>query len=322
MTPSHPPPQAPGSLPAAVEQALAAGAPPQQVTGAAELLSALAEKGFGGDREAFAATQRALYALQFREDRQSFPVRRYLASEVSRVWEKHIPPAKNVPALADLAAAFRLGPEQTSMQLRHPLQRHFLEGNPTESDMKIYLRHHWHRARGFYELLIEMAQGMPLEQGSIVYENLYDEGGRDDPKKAHTFLFRPLAEHFGFPCELAEPCPHTAGLTYLNNRRRSAWYGNVAWALGILYSIELRAADALGTFYQLLRKMGVPDAKLEYHRIHMGVDEKHAAELLTITTQLVRSEEDHRTFWRAVQYHAQLAGQYYDAILEEIRAAR
>jgi pyrroloquinoline quinone (PQQ) biosynthesis protein C len=276
-----------------------------------------------GDDDAAVAYHDLLWDLHADPDRRTSALRGWIAAAGYEVEEAAIAPVELPVALEPAAFAERIQGELAALSgLVHPMSAHLFAGEPTVDEVKIYLRHHWHRSRLFFRELTDLSLGRPLAEASVLFRNLYDEGGGEDPARAHPFLLQRLLRHLGVPCDFDERPALAEARAYLNNRIRCARAANPAWGLAVLYALEAGTPATHGAIYRLLRRLGVPEEACEFHRLHMTADIEHADETLGLVADLVRAAGDQAIFLASLRHHRGLGRRYFDAIWREIQGKR
>lgn len=332
QTPQRPPspqtPQRPHDLAALARAALAPGAPAAAAARGRDAIDALARRVFGepdtgSTSDAAAVYHGLLWDLHADPDHRTYALRWWLASAGYAVEEAAIP-APPLPApLAPADFAQRIRDEQSALSgLAHPMSQHLFAGEPTRREFEVYLRHHWHRSRLFFRELTELSLGRPLAEASVLFRNLYDEGGGEDPAGAHPFLLQRLLRHLGLPCGFADRPELPEAQAYLNNRIRCARAQNPAWGLAVLFSLEYGTPATHGNIYRLLRRFDVPEDACEFHRLHMTADIEHAEETIGLIAEIVRGADDQALFLASLRHHRGLGRRYFDAIWREIQGTR
>ncbi|MCB9706217.1 MAG: iron-containing redox enzyme family protein [Myxococcales bacterium] len=305
---------------AIIEEALRPGAGPEAAAAAHAAFGALARRASGGDAAAHDRYHELLWALHADRDHRSYALRWWIAGAGYAVDEAAIAPVEIGEALAPDAFAARIREEHASRSgLRHPMSVYFFEGAPTLDEFKIYLRHHWHRSRLFYRELAELALSRELAEASVVFRNLYDEGGQEESAGAHPFLLQRLLRHLEVPCGFDDVPELTEARAYLSNRIRCARHPNPAWGLAVLFALEYGTPATHGNIYRLLRRLGVPEEACEFHRLHMTADIEHAEETVSLIAALIRGAEDQGIFLASLRHHRALGGRYFDAIWREVQ---
>ena len=273
---------------------------------------------------AFSAYHRLLWRLHVHPERLHDPLRAWLASAGYDAEEATIPlPAVDPTLDQDGFIALICAEHEARSGLRHPMSAHLFEGDPPEfAELAIYLRHHWHRSRLFYRELADFSLGRDLAAASVIFRNLYDEGGGEQTPKAHPFLLQKLLLHLRIPCGFADEPELPQALAYLSNRIRCSRRANAAWGLAVLFSLEYGTPTTHGNIYRLLRHFEVPEEFCEFHHLHMSADVEHARELVDLIRERVLSAEDRATFIASLRHHRALGRRYFDAIWREIQATR
>jgi pyrroloquinoline quinone (PQQ) biosynthesis protein C len=206
--------------------------------------------------------------------------------------------------------------------MRHPMSAHLFGGGaPTLDDVKIYLRHQWHRSRSFFRELTEFALTLTLPDAALIYRNLHQEAGGAPGATAHPILFQRLLAYLGLPADLHEPPSLPEAHAYLTNRYRCVRHEDPAWGLAVLFSLEHGAQETHGAIAALLARMGLPEHVTEFHRTHVEADAAHTADLLSLVARLVVTAEAQRTFLRSLYHHRALHKRYFDRIWSEMGGA-
>ncbi|WP_434425730.1 TenA family transcriptional regulator [Nannocystis pusilla] len=294
---------------------------PRAAADAAHALGRLAALAFAGDDDAAAAYHGLVWDLHADPDPRTYAVRRFVVEAGYAVEEAHVPPVEPEPLLAPADLLARLQAEQNQRTgLRHPMSTHLFHGDPSLGDLKIYLRHHWHRSRLFYRELTELALSCPLGHASVLHRNLYDETGGEDGSQAHPVLLQRLLRHFDLPHGFDDRPELPEAQAYLNNRIRCARHPNLAWGLAVLFSLEAGTPATHGNIHALLQRFAVPEPAREFHRIHMSADVEHARETAELIGAVVHSPADQAILFASLRYHRALGQRYFDAIWREMQA--
>ena len=287
-----------------------------------DAFAALARAGLA-DAAASVAYHDLLWDLHADPEHRTYALRRWIAAAGYAVEEAAIAPVEVPEALDPAAFADRIRAEQGALSgLVHPMSSYLFAGEPTLDEVKVYLRHHWHRSRLFFRELTELSLGRPLAEASVLFRNLYDEGGGEDASRAHPFLLQRLLRHLGVPCDFDERPALPEARAYLNNRIRCARAANPAWGLAVLYALEAGTPATHGAIYRLLRRLGVPEEACEFHRIHMTADIEHTEETLGLIADVVRAAGDQAIFLASLRHHRALGRRTFDAIWREIQGMR
>ncbi|MBK8266422.1 MAG: iron-containing redox enzyme family protein [Nannocystis sp.] len=288
-----------------------------------DALAELARAAAAGDAAAAFAYHELLWDLHADPDRRTYALRGWIAAAGYEVEEATIAPVELAEAHEPAAFAERIRGEQAALSgLVHPMSAHLFAGEPSLDEVKIYLRHHWHRSRLFFRELTELSLARPLAEASVLFRNLYDEGGGEHSDRAHPFLLQRLLRHLGVPCDFDERPALPEARAYLNNRIRCARAANPAWGLAVLYALEAGTPATHGAIYRLLRRLGVPEEACEFHRLHMTADIEHTEETLGLIAALVRGAGDQGIFLASLRHHRGLGRRYFDAIWREIQETR
>ncbi|MDC0723721.1 iron-containing redox enzyme family protein [Nannocystis bainbridge] len=294
---------------------------PKITADAAQALARLADRAFAGDDYAAGVYHGLVWDLHADPDPRTYAVRRYLVETGYAVEEAHVPRLPEAPLLAPDALLARLQAEQNQRTgLRHPMSEHLFHGRPSLADLKIYLRHHWHRSRLFYRELTELALSCPLGHASVLHRNLYDETGGEHGAQAHPVLLQRLLRHFDLPHGFDDRPALPEAHAYLNNRIRCARHPNLAWGLAVLFSLEAGTPATHGNIHALLQRFDVPEHAREFHRVHMSADVEHARETAELIGAVIQSPADQAILFASLRYHRALGQRYFDAIWREMQA--
>ena len=303
--------------------ALERDAPLSQLEEAATMLGNLAERAYSGDGEAYRTYQSILYHNIHQRGRSvSDPKRLWLAQQLYQVQERFIPDV-NDPEISSPQAFKELIDQEVSQRARltHPMSVHLYGGAPNQSEIDLFLQHHWLRSALFYRLIGEFALRFEsFEDSTPLYENLFDESGNGVPTKAHPTLLQNLLRYRGLPCEIDETSTMPQEQAYLNDRIRCMRHPDLAWGLAVVYLIEDVTSANHRKIHGMLERAGVPAEFLEFHRLHGFVDEVHAAELWGLVASRSHDDEFRRTFLRSVRQHFRIAREYYDALWSKMSA--
>ncbi len=310
-----------GAVPQIYATATDSDASPDEIATAARALTRLAERAHEGSTEAVAAYQATAYGIHEARDPTTQATRDYLLERGHRVEDRLIARVEHPQALDPdqmRARALELGgPAQRSA---HPMSVHLFDGEPTQMDLAIYMRHHWHRTKGFYKLFADFGRRLPLSDVAPIYSNLYDETGCTYPDAVpHPLMLQRLLQYLGVPCDQDDHSWLTAGQAYLNNRVRCMRSSQVEWGWGMLFSLECIVHGVHTKILHLLRRMRIPEEQCEFHRLHSELDAHHAAELLDFIVSRIRTASEQQIFFSSIAHHQSLGRRYFDAIWAEMQ---
>ena len=88
----------------------------------------------------------------------------------------------------------------------------------------------------------------------------------------------------------------------------------------MIYLLESVTSANHKKIHRMLEKAGVPEAYLEFHRLHGFVDEVHAAELWELVARRANNGAFRKTFLRSVRQHFSVTRKYYDALWAKMQA--
>ncbi len=311
----------PGADPSIYGIATDPEATPVQIASVALALTRLAEQAHGGDAGAWTTYHATVYGLHEHRDPVTLAARTYVTEQAHRVDDHYAPLVEHDQALSpdefrEHAMAVG-GPAQRSA---HPMSVHLFDGPPSAPDLAIYMRHHWHRTKRFYTLFGEFGRRLPLSDVAPIYGNLFDETGCESPEATpHPTMLQRLLQHMGVPCDLDDHSELTSGQAYLNNRVRCMRSRQPEWGWGMLFSLECIVHGVHGKILRQLRQLGLDEDMCEFHRLHSELDADHAAELLDIIVDRVRTAQQQRIFFSSIALHQQRGQRYFDAIWTQIQ---
>lgn len=296
---------------------------PAAAAAAYTALGELATRAFSDENAAATTYHGLVWDLHADTDASTYALRAWLVQAGYAVEEAHVQPVEPFEPLAPDALLARLRDEHARASgLAHPMSTHMFHGAPTLDELKIYLRHQWHRSRLFYRELTELALTRPLAQASVLHRNLYDETGGEDPTLAHPRLLQRLLRHLDIPHGFADRPELPAAQAYLNNRIRCARHCNPAWGLAVLFALEYGTPATHGNIDALLGRFGIADDLRAYHRVHMTADEEHAQETADLIAEAVTSPADQAILIASLRHHRALGRRYFDEIWREMQATR
>lgn len=296
---------------------------PSTAAAAADALRQLAALAHADDDAAAAVYHGLVWDLHTDPDPRTYALRRWIVEAGYAVDEAHVlVPALPAPLAPDALLDALRGAHARSTGAAHPMPSHMFRGDPSLAELKIYLRHHWHRSRLFFRELTELALSRPLAEASVVYRNLYDETGGEDPSRAHPFLLQRLLRYLDVPHGFDDRPELPAAQAYLNNRIRCARHPNPAWGLAVLFALEFGTPATHGDIYALLGRFGLPDDVCEFHRLHMSADVEHAQETADLIAATITRAEDQAILLASLDHHRALGRRYFDAIWREMLATR
>lgn len=221
---------------------------------------------------------------------------------------------------SDLPTRFRLATES------HPLWRHpFVErcraGQLTLAQVRVLGAQMYRFCHQFPSFLALALAACTQDDARIVIgENLWEELGEGDPRRAHAELFRKFTRALGLDdAQLAAMpvLPETAALvdTYLNLSKR---FG----VLGILGALCYASEGIVGALYSQIQgalRQAAPfdrDA-LKFFEVHIDVDDGHADKLESILLPMLRTPEDELLVEQAIRAAMDARCAFFDGVLRE-----
>jgi hypothetical protein len=182
-----------------------------------------------------------------------------------------------------------------------------------------YLTYQWLPSTIDFTRTVALASvSLPRQQARLLYENLYDEGGRGDWARSHYEQLRSGVSHFGVDITdehvmLRWAAPEVIALT--NTLHRQLWHREPGWALGALYLTELLIPSDLTRVRQALGGQPVPDEALEYFHEHIELDVEHSAEWLGVIEDLIDDHASQKTVYVAAMEQGKSQRAAWDAAL-------
>jgi pyrroloquinoline quinone (PQQ) biosynthesis protein C len=305
-----------------LQEVLRPGAPTATIGKFLDELEDLGRRGHAGDKEAYAAYQGTMFALHTNRDPATYTTRAWLASRMYPLEEEQIERVQLPEKLSWDDFVDRAKNEGSSKQrIAHPMSRHLFEGDPSLGAVRVYLHHHWHRTKDFYQRLAELAVRLEMDDAAVVYENVAEEVGVGDAP-AHPPLLQALLAHLDIPCDVTDEPTHPAAHAYLNEWFRACRAPRLEWGLGFVFSIEWGVPQVHGRIHALLERKGIPEEHRKFHWMHSTLDLEHSDEILEVAERLITTKEGQEMFLSELRHRKQVLGPpYFDSIWEEMQAA-
>jgi pyrroloquinoline quinone (PQQ) biosynthesis protein C len=292
-----------------------------QVTLALESLLMLTAAGYTGDATAYEQYQSLLLELHLPGESHTEPTRRWMASQVYLMEDEFAENLPSPPLLSVEEFRKKVDAEIAARsRVKHPMSVHLFQGNPSLSDVRFFLEHHWIRSYNFYSLLAELAfRFKDIGDASVFYRNLYGEAGAENPDRSHPVLLSRLMTHFEIPLEINFSDIHPLEKAYLNNRIRCVRHPDVAWGLALLYAVESVSCANHRQIYELLQRLGVPEQPCEFHRLHGTQDEIDTEEIWSLIAKFSQSKSFQHRFMQSLVRHFEINKAYFDMLWREMQ---
>jgi len=212
----------------------------------------------------------------------------------------------------------------TQIAQAHPLWRHpFIErcraGQLTLAQVRVLGGQMYKFCHAFPRFLAMALAACPDEDARLVIgENLWEELGEGDPRRAHAALFRRFTSALGLEdarLSALPALPATTALidTYLNLSER---YG-VLGVLGALCYASEGIVAALYTHIQtgLLRATPFDRDALMFFEVHIDADDGHADRLESVMLPMLRTAQDVLLVEQAIRAALDARCRYFDGVL-------
>jgi len=232
--------------------------------------------------------------------------------------------SENVPLTADAAMRFRQIAQGHALW-RHPFVEHCREGRLTLPQVRVLGTQMYKFCHQFPRFLALALAACPHDDARIVIaENLWEELGEGDPKRAHAALFRQFTRALGLSDEqlAAAPAqPETSALidAYAGLSER---YG----VLGILGALCYASEGIVGVLYSqiqagLLQAAPFDREALMFFEVHIHVDDGHADQLESVLMPMLRTPRDEATVEQAIRVAMNARCRFFDGVLREAGTA-
>ena len=161
---------------------------------------------------------------------------------------------------------------------RHPYYLEFIHDHATGDDLRTYVIQESAVDGRFDDLLAMMQVGTSGKAKMEIAANFWDEMGNGDPASVHTSLFNQIFDVFDIDdreiqSALSANALLSGNLAVLLCRYRRLYpeavgfLGMTEWLVPLRFRAVVRAWE----------RLGLPEAGIVYHRLHIPVDSHHAA---------------------------------------------
>ncbi len=161
---------------------------------------------------------------------------------------------------------------------KHPYYLEFIRNDATATDLRQYVMQESVVDGRFDDLLAMMQVGTSGAAKMEIAANFWDEMGNGDPEQVHTSLFNEIFKVFEIPAaELERSLTANAllsgNLAVLLSRYRRLY----PEAVGFLGMTEWLVPHRFTNVVHAWERLGLPEAGIVYHRLHVTIDSQHAA---------------------------------------------
>jgi pyrroloquinoline quinone (PQQ) biosynthesis protein C len=204
---------------------------------------------------------------------------------------------------------------------KHPYYTEFVRHQAQPDDLRTYVIQESLVDGRFDDLLAMMQVGTSGASKMEIASNFWDEMGNGDPDEVHTHLFNKIYEVFGIQDKDIEGALTandllSGNLAVLISRYRHMY----PEAVGFLGMTEWLAPSRFHNVVQAWERLGLPDAGITYHRLHITIDSKHAAGWFhNVVLPAASSEYMRRGIARGALWRANSSARYLDERLAAVR---
>ncbi len=197
---------------------------------------------------------------------------------------------------------------------KHPYYRDFIHNQASADDLRTYILQESVVDGRFDDLLAMMQIGTSGPAKMEIASNYWDEMGNGNPAEVHTFLFNKIFEVFEITQEeldrvLTAEALLSGNLAVLLCRYRQFY----PEAVGFLGMLEWLVPDRFKSVVSAWERLGLPDAGIVYHRLHITIDSVHAAGWFhNIVAPAVGSEAMRRGIARGAMWRLNSSARYLD----------
>jgi pyrroloquinoline quinone (PQQ) biosynthesis protein C len=203
---------------------------------------------------------------------------------------------------------------------KHPYYTEFIRYDAKAEDLRTYVIQESLVDGRFDDLLAMMQVGTSGPSKMEIAKNFWDEMGNGKPEEVHTHLFAKIYDVFDIKPEDIEGSVTandllSGNLAVLISRYRHLY----PEAVGFLGITEWLAPDRFQNVVRAWERLGLPDAGIIYHRLHITIDSKHAAGWFhNVVLPATSSEYMRRGVARGALWRANSSARYLDERLEQL----
>ncbi|MEU8800808.1 iron-containing redox enzyme family protein [Spirillospora sp. NPDC048819] len=204
---------------------------------------------------------------------------------------------------------------------KHPYYTEFIRYDARPEDLRTYVIQESLVDARFDDLLAMMQIGTSGPSKMEIAKNFWDEMGNGNPEEVHTHLFNKIYEVFGIQDGDIEGAVTandllSGNLAVLITRYRQMY----PEAVGFLGMTEWLAPSRFQNVVRAWERLGLPDAGITYHRLHITIDSKHAAGWFhNVVLPAASSEHMRRGIARGALWRANSSARYLDERLDGVR---
>jgi pyrroloquinoline quinone (PQQ) biosynthesis protein C len=197
---------------------------------------------------------------------------------------------------------------------KHPYYREFIRNRATTEDLRNYVIQESVVDGRFDDLLAMMQIGTRDSAKMEIAENYWDEMGNGDPAQVHTRLFNQIFKVFEIPAQELERSLTANALLSGNLAVLLCRYRNLyPEAIGFLGMTEWLAPERFVQVVHAWERLGLPEAGIVYHKLHITIDSRHAAGWFhNVIIPAARSERMRRAIARGTLWRLNSSARYLD----------
>jgi pyrroloquinoline quinone (PQQ) biosynthesis protein C len=203
---------------------------------------------------------------------------------------------------------------------KHPYYHDFIRNHANREDLRRYMIQESAVDGRFDDLLAMMQVGTSGAAKMEIAANFWDEMGNGRPDEVHTSLFGKIFEAFDVSAEELEQALTANALLSGNLAvllcRYRQYYPE---AVGFLGMTEWLVPDRFVNVVQGWERLGLPDAGIVYHRLHITIDSQHAAGWFhNVVLPAAADERMRRGIARGTLWRLNSSDHYLDERLGEV----
>lgn len=206
---------------------------------------------------------------------------------------------------------------------KHPYYADFIRHQAGYEDLRAYVIQESVVDARFDDLLALMQVGTAGETKMEIARNFWDEMGNGVPEQVHTHLFNKIFEAFDISeAELERALTAEALLSGNLAVLLCRYRRHFPEAVGFLGMTEWFAPDRFVQVVHAWERLGLPEAGIAYHKLHITIDSQHAAGWFhNVVVPAASSEYMRRGIARGALWRLNSSARYLDERLAEARAS-
>ncbi|WP_327237451.1 iron-containing redox enzyme family protein [Streptomyces sp. NBC_01317] len=207
---------------------------------------------------------------------------------------------------------------------KHPYYREFIRHHAVAEDLRDYVIQESVVDGRFDDLLATMQVGTSGDAKMEIAENFWDEMGNGHPSQVHTHLFNQIFQVFDIPAQEMERSLTANALLSGNLAVLLCRYRNLyPEAVGFLGMTEWLAPERFVNVVHAWERLGLPDAGIAYHKLHIAVDARHAAGWFhNVVVPAATSERMRRAIARGTLWRLNSSARYLDERMPDLSTYR